>query len=81
MSAANKMTEGKETDKKGAAAAESGEKSKGQMKKEAKKAEKAAKRAADKEQKGGQQQAETDGPDISQGKYGVQVNNFHPFII
>ena len=48
MSAANKMTEGKETDKKGAAAAESGEKSKGQMKKEAKKAEKAAKRAADK---------------------------------
>lgn len=75
------MTENKENEKKaaagGGAAADSatGEKSKGQMKKDAKKAEKAAKRAADKEQKGGQQQAETDGPDISEGKYGVQEMN------
>lgn len=76
------MTENKENEKKAAAAggggaadSATGEKSKGQMKKDAKKAEKAAKRAADKEQKGGEQQAETDGPDISEGKYGVQEMN------
>lgn len=76
------MTENKENEKKAAAAggggaadSATGEKSKGQMKKDAKKAEKAAKRAADKEQKGGEQQADTDGPDISEGKYGVQEMN------
>jgi len=73
------MTENKENEKKaaagGAADSATGEKSKGQMKKDAKKAEKAAKRAADKEQKGGQQQADTDGPDLSEGKYGVQEMN------
>lgn len=75
------MTENKENEKKaaagggGAADSATGEKSKGQMKKDAKKAEKAAKRAADKEQKGGQQQADSDGPDISEGKYGVQEMN------
>jgi len=73
------MTENKENEKKaaagGAADSATGEKSKGQMKKDAKKAEKAAKRAADKEQKGDQQQADTDGPDLSEGKYGVQEMN------
>jgi len=76
------MTENKENEKKAAAAggggaadSATGEKSKGQLKKDAKKAEKAAKRAADKEQKGGEQQADTDGPDISEGKYGVQEMN------
>lgn len=75
------MTENKENEKKaaagggGAADSATGEKSKGQLKKDAKKAEKAAKRAADKEQKGGEQQADTDGPDISEGKYGVQEMN------
>eukprot|EP00088_Acartia_fossae_P007199 TRINITY_DN1334_c0_g1_i4.p1 TRINITY_DN1334_c0_g1~~TRINITY_DN1334_c0_g1_i4.p1 ORF type:complete len:558 (-),score=206.94 TRINITY_DN1334_c0_g1_i4:498-2126(-) len=76
------MTEGENKEnvkaKGGEASGEGGEKekSKGQMKKEAKKAEKAAKRAAEKEQKGqGGQQQETDGPDISEGKYGVQEMN------
>jgi len=53
-----------------------GEKSKGQMKKDAKKAEKAAKRAADKVNKQqGEGGAEEDGPDVSQGKYGVEQMN------
>jgi nondiscriminating aspartyl-tRNA synthetase len=55
-----------------------GEKSDTQLKREAKKAEKAAKKSSHKVEEGkddGVQQGEVDGPDISEGKYGVQEMN------
>jgi len=53
-----------------------GEKSETQKKREAKKAEKANKKAAHKADEGGSKEdAKDDGPDVSNGKYGVQEMN------
>jgi len=71
-----KEVKGKENKAPAPTSVKDGEKSETQKKREAKKAEKANKKAAHKADEGGSKEdAKDDGPDVSNGKYGVQEMN------